>query len=103
MLSAVKCSASPKRNPFEPRESCHETSRVDLSFAGRVPGPRPLGGPVAVLRGRGAPMTAVLPDTRAAAKKAAHEINKLSKRLHRQGGQAIAHFNIIEDGDKVMV
>ncbi|MFG6416271.1 tRNA 2-thiocytidine(32) synthetase TtcA [Roseateles sp. DC23W] len=38
-----------------------------------------------------------------AAKKAAHEINKLSKRLHRQVGQAIADFNMIEDGDKVMV
>ncbi|TXI18832.1 MAG: tRNA 2-thiocytidine(32) synthetase TtcA [Roseateles sp.] len=39
----------------------------------------------------------------AAAKKAAHEINKLSKRLHRQVGQAITDFNMIEDGDKVMV
>src|SRR5574343_372921 len=38
-----------------------------------------------------------------AAKKAAHEINKLSKRLHRQVGQAIPDFNMIEDGDKVMV
>jgi tRNA 2-thiocytidine biosynthesis protein TtcA len=35
--------------------------------------------------------------------KAAHETNKLSKRLHRQVGQAIADFNMIEDGDKVMV
>ncbi|PZP35775.1 MAG: tRNA 2-thiocytidine(32) synthetase TtcA [Roseateles depolymerans] len=39
----------------------------------------------------------------AAAKKAAHEINKLSKRLHRQVGQAITDFNMIEEGDKVMV
>jgi len=38
-----------------------------------------------------------------AAKKQAHEINKLSKRLHRQVGQAITDFNMIEDGDKVMV
>jgi tRNA 2-thiocytidine biosynthesis protein TtcA len=38
-----------------------------------------------------------------AAKKAAHEINKLSKRLHRQVGQAITDFNMIEEGDKVMV
>jgi tRNA 2-thiocytidine biosynthesis protein TtcA len=39
----------------------------------------------------------------AAAKKAAFEANKLSKRLHRQVGEAIGDFNIIEDGDKVMV
>ena len=39
----------------------------------------------------------------AAAKKAAFEANKLSKRLHRQVGQAIADFNMIEEGDKVMV
>ena len=32
-----------------------------------------------------------------------HETNKLSKRLHRLVGQAIADFNMIEDGDKVMV
>ena len=38
-----------------------------------------------------------------AAKKHAHEINKLSKRLHRQVGQAITDFNMIEEGDKVMV
>ncbi len=36
-------------------------------------------------------------------KKAALEINKLSKRLHRQVGQAIGDFNMIEAGDKVMV
>ena len=38
-----------------------------------------------------------------AAEKAAFEANKLSKRLHRQVGQAIVDFNMIEDGDKVMV
>ena len=43
------------------------------------------------------------PGSGAAEKKAAFEINKLSKRLHRQMGQAIADFNMIEDGDKVMV
>ena len=31
------------------------------------------------------------------------ETNKLSKRLHRQVGQAIATYNMIEPGDKVMV
>jgi tRNA 2-thiocytidine biosynthesis protein TtcA len=36
-------------------------------------------------------------------RRAAHEINKLSKRLHHQVGQAIADFNMIEPGDKVMV
>lgn len=35
--------------------------------------------------------------------KAARETNKLSKRLHRQVGQAIADFNMIEEGDKIMV
>jgi tRNA 2-thiocytidine biosynthesis protein TtcA len=39
----------------------------------------------------------------AAAKKAAFEANKLSKRLHRQVGQAIGDYRMIEDGDKVMV
>ncbi len=36
-------------------------------------------------------------------RKAAFELNKLSKRLHRQVGQAIADFNMIEAGDKIMV
>jgi tRNA 2-thiocytidine biosynthesis protein TtcA len=31
------------------------------------------------------------------------EVNKLSKRLHRQVGEAIADFNMIEPGDRVMV
>jgi tRNA 2-thiocytidine biosynthesis protein TtcA len=38
-----------------------------------------------------------------AAEKAAFEANKLDKRLCRLAGQAIADFNMIEDGDKVMV
>jgi tRNA 2-thiocytidine biosynthesis protein TtcA len=40
---------------------------------------------------------------RADARKAAFEANKLSKRLHRQVGQAIGDFHMIEAGDKVMV
>ncbi len=36
-------------------------------------------------------------------RKQAFEANKLSKRLHRQVGQAIVDFNMIEEGDKVMV
>lgn len=35
--------------------------------------------------------------------RAALEINKLSKRLHRQVGAAIGDFRMIEEGDKVMV
>ena len=42
-------------------------------------------------------------DADRAARKQAFEANKLSKRLHRQVGQAIADFNMIEEGDKVMV
>jgi tRNA 2-thiocytidine biosynthesis protein TtcA len=43
------------------------------------------------------------PQDAAAIRKAAFETNKLSKRLHRQVGQAIADFAMIEPGDKVMV
>jgi tRNA 2-thiocytidine biosynthesis protein TtcA len=39
----------------------------------------------------------------AAARKAAFEANKLSKRLHRQVGQAIADYQMIGEGDRVMV
>ncbi len=35
--------------------------------------------------------------------KLAFERNKLSKRLHRQVGQAVVDFNMIEEGDRVMV
>jgi tRNA 2-thiocytidine biosynthesis protein TtcA len=45
------------------------------------------------------PATSSLPP----APKLSVELAKLSKRLHRQVGQAIAQFNMIEEGDKVMV
>ena len=56
-------------------------------------------------------VVAALPDARQAdiamtskkAEKIAYENNKLHKRLCRQAGQAIGDFNMIEDGDKVMV
>jgi tRNA 2-thiocytidine biosynthesis protein TtcA len=37
------------------------------------------------------------------AQKVAFEANKLAKRLRREVGQAIADYNMIQDGDKVMV
>ena len=48
-------------------------------------------------------MNATAEAVRADPRKAAFEANKLSKRLHRQLGQAIGDFNMIEAGDKVMV
>jgi tRNA 2-thiocytidine biosynthesis protein TtcA len=42
-------------------------------------------------------------DAPAAERRQRFEANKLSKRLHRQVGQAIADFNMIAPGDKVMV
>jgi tRNA 2-thiocytidine biosynthesis protein TtcA len=50
-----------------------------------------------------APQTAEELLARPDPRKAVFEANKLSKRLHRQVGQAIADFNMIEAGDKVMV
>ena len=49
--------------------------------------------------------TAAPPATEASAdhRKAAFEANKLAKRLHRQVGQAITDFEMIGEGDKVMV
>jgi tRNA 2-thiocytidine biosynthesis protein TtcA len=42
-------------------------------------------------------------DPPAAERRQRFEAGKLSKRLHRQVGEAIRHFNMIEPGDKVMV
>lgn len=44
-----------------------------------------------------------LPPAGRAAQKAAHEANKLEKRLLRLTGQAIAEYDMIERGDRVMV
>jgi tRNA 2-thiocytidine biosynthesis protein TtcA len=49
-----------------------------------------------------APADLQAPNVRAA-QKAAHEANKLEKRLLRLTGQAIAAYNMIEAGDRVMV
>jgi tRNA 2-thiocytidine biosynthesis protein TtcA len=43
------------------------------------------------------------PLTARQANKPAYEANKLAKRLRRQAGQAIADFNMISAGDRVMV
>jgi len=57
----------------------------------------------AVLPEQQSPAPSPLHAAREAERRKGYEINKLSKRLHRQVGQAIADFNMIEDGDKVMV
>ncbi|HEN3652174.1 TPA: tRNA 2-thiocytidine(32) synthetase TtcA [Yersinia enterocolitica] len=42
-------------------------------------------------------------DKQVVKKKAQYDLNKLQKRLRRNVGQAIADFNMIEEGDRVMV
>ncbi|MEH6472377.1 MAG: tRNA 2-thiocytidine(32) synthetase TtcA [Halopseudomonas sp.] len=42
-------------------------------------------------------------DSKTADKEAKTQLNKLQKRLRRDAGRAISDFNMIEDGDKVMV
>jgi tRNA 2-thiocytidine biosynthesis protein TtcA len=43
------------------------------------------------------------PASHSAQTKAKHNLNKLEKRLRRSTGQAISDFNMIEDGDRIMV
>lgn len=43
------------------------------------------------------------PASHSAQTKAKHTLNKLEKRLRRSTGQAINDFNMIEDGDRIMV
>lgn len=50
-----------------------------------------------------APQSAAPIPLTAQEKKAAYEANKLVKRLRRLAGQAIGDFNMIEEGDRVMV
>jgi tRNA 2-thiocytidine biosynthesis protein TtcA len=50
-----------------------------------------------------APAARIAPIERDAAQRAAYETHKLEKRLCRQVGQAIIDFNMIEEGDRVMV
>ncbi|EAT13717.1 tRNA 2-thiocytidine(32) synthetase TtcA [Bermanella marisrubri] len=47
--------------------------------------------------------TALNAETSPAEKKQKTEFNKLQKRLRREVGRAIADFNMIEDGDRIMV
>ncbi|MGN2246611.1 tRNA 2-thiocytidine(32) synthetase TtcA [Frateuria sp. GZRR35] len=47
-------------------------------------------------------MSSVLPDSRADRKRA-HEAARLAKRLRHQVGQAIVDFQMVEEGDRVMV
>lgn len=49
------------------------------------------------------PSSATAPRSADPERRAAHETNKLSKRLHRLVGQAINDYAMIEDGDRVMV
>lgn len=42
-------------------------------------------------------------DNQQVTKKEQYNLNKLQKRLRRNVGEAIAEFNMIEDGDRIMV
>ncbi|RZT94335.1 tRNA s(2)C-32 sulfurtransferase [Advenella incenata] len=48
-------------------------------------------------------MTSVAPSSHQAAQKQRQHDNKLTKRIMREAGTAIVDYNMIEDGDKVMV
>jgi tRNA 2-thiocytidine biosynthesis protein TtcA len=51
----------------------------------------------------GEPVCTAEPPVRVAHKDVRHEFNKLRKRLRRLAGQAIADYNMIQEGDRVMV
>jgi tRNA 2-thiocytidine biosynthesis protein TtcA len=71
--------------------------------ASTVPTPAGAAGALDALDADGGTAPVAVEHRARAEHKRAFEANKLSKRLHRLVGQAIADFNMVEPGDKVMV